>query len=59
MRPFVQESAGLGRNLLAKDKPKSKKSGKTDSNSSGKAKSKGNGRIAQGMGEADKARRQA
>src|ERR687897_997125 len=55
MRPLVQESAGLGRNIVAKDKAKSKKSGKADSKPNGKAKSKGNGRVAQGMGEADQA----
>jgi hypothetical protein len=46
MRPLVQESAGLGRNIVAKDKAKSKKSSKADSKPNGKAKSKGNGRVA-------------
>jgi polyphosphate kinase 2 len=59
MRPFVQESPGLGRGILAKDKAKRKKSGSADSKTNGKAKSKakskGKGRVAQGMREADKA----
>ncbi len=55
MRPLVQESAGLGRNSVAKDKAKSKRSGKADSKPNGKAKSKGNSRVAQGMAEADRA----
>ena len=55
MRPFVREAAGLEGNIVAKDKAKGRKSGKAEITTNAKAKSEGDGRVAQGMGEADKA----
>src|SRR4028118_1040290 len=54
MRIFVRAAAGLERNTVAKDKAKSKQSGKADSKTNAKAKSRGNGPVAQGTEEADK-----